>query len=104
MTRLDYESPQPVRRFRRASDVAFVTSLAATPSLCVSILMYELMPRAGVVQTIQLSLGWTSVALAAAGLFAVVLACFVVPRGPRFWIAVLALLTYACLFAAAMTL
>lgn len=81
MTRLDYESPQPSRRFRWAPKVAVVTSLAAVLSSAVSMFMFEFMQRSGAVQLVRRALSVVSFALAAAALVTTGLACFATPRG-----------------------
>ena len=103
MTLLDYAPAPPKRRFARAADVAFVTSLAAWVALGVSLLMYVNRPG-GMVRTVQIALAWTSMALAAVGLVAAVLACFVKPRGVRLWLAFAALVGYAIALVAALRL
>jgi FtsH-binding integral membrane protein len=99
VTRLDYEAPQPSRRFRRTTDFALAVSLAATLSLAVSVLMYLSFGPNGSLRSLQLWIAWVSIPLAVIGFVAVVAACFVAVRGGRFWSAVAALVAYALLFA-----
>src|SRR5687768_18465612 len=98
MTRLDYEAPPESRpRLGWAPGVAFALSLAATASLGGSLIMYVFGRNAGLRETVQMGLAWISLALAASGLAAAVLACFARPRGDRVVLTFLILLGYGAL-------
>ena len=96
MMPLDYAPPQPKPRLRRAADVALVTSLAASVSLAVSLVMYvNLRLGAGTIRMVQIALAWTSMALGLIGLVAAVLGCFTKPRTARLWLSFAVLVFYA---------